>query len=75
MPPEIYKEAFTRVARSQLTESRRKLVYCYKLDFEAIKAAPRRDEGRTEVLNDPDEPSDRINRPPNIFSRIAFESD
>jgi hypothetical protein len=42
--PEIYKEAFTRVARSQLSESRRKLVYCYKLDFEAMKAGRRRDE-------------------------------
>jgi hypothetical protein len=44
VPPEIYKEALTRVARSQLSESRRKLVYCYKLDFEAMKAGPRRDE-------------------------------
>jgi hypothetical protein len=35
VPPEIYKEALTRVARSQLSESRRKLIYCYKLDFEA----------------------------------------
>jgi hypothetical protein len=43
VPPEIYEEALTRLARSQLTESRSKLVYCYKLDFEAIKAAPRRD--------------------------------
>jgi hypothetical protein len=43
VPPEIYREALTRVARSQLSESRRKLVYCYKLDFEAMKAGPRRD--------------------------------
>ncbi len=43
VPPEIYKEALTHVARSQLSESRRKLVYCYKLDFEAMKAGPRRD--------------------------------
>ena len=39
VPAEIRKEAFTRLARSQLTESRRKLVYCYKLDFEAIRSA------------------------------------
>lgn len=38
VPTEIYNEALTRVARSQLSESRRKLVYCYKLDFEAMKA-------------------------------------
>jgi hypothetical protein len=44
VPLEIYNEALTRVARSQLSESRRKLVYCYKLDFEAMKAGPRRDE-------------------------------
>jgi len=43
VPPEIYNETLTRVARSQLSESRRKLVYCYKLDFEAMKAGPRRD--------------------------------
>lgn len=41
-PSEICKEALTRVARSQLSESRRKLLYCYKLDFDAINAAPRR---------------------------------
>lgn len=38
VPPAIYSEAFSIVARSQLSESRRKLVYCYKLDFEAIRA-------------------------------------
>jgi hypothetical protein len=43
VPREIYKEALTRVARSQLSESRRKLVYSYKLDFEAMKAGRRRD--------------------------------
>ena len=43
VPTEIYKEALARVARSQLSEFRRKLVYCYKLDFEAMKARPRRD--------------------------------
>ena len=43
VPPEIYKEALTCVARSQLSESRRKLVYCYKLDFEAMKVGHRRD--------------------------------
>jgi hypothetical protein len=43
VPPEINKEALTRVARSELSQSRRKLVYCYKLDFEAMKAGPRRD--------------------------------
>jgi len=37
VPPEIHKEALTRVARSQLSESRLKLVYCYKLAFEAMK--------------------------------------
>jgi len=42
VPSEICKEALTRVGRSQLSESRRKLVYCYKLDFEAMKAGPRR---------------------------------
>jgi hypothetical protein len=44
VPPEVYREALSRVARSQLTESRSKLVYCYKLDFEAIKATTRRDD-------------------------------
>jgi len=44
VPQDIYNEAFSRLARTQLTESRRKLVYSYKLDFEAIKAAPRRNE-------------------------------
>jgi hypothetical protein len=43
VPAEIYEEARSRLARSQLTESRRKLVYGYKLDFEDIKAAPRGD--------------------------------
>ncbi len=38
VPPAIFSEAFSIVARSQLSESRRKLVYCYKLDFEAIRA-------------------------------------
>ena len=38
VPPAIFNEAFLIVARSQLSESRRKLVYCYKLDFEAIRA-------------------------------------
>jgi hypothetical protein len=43
VPAGIYQEALTRLGRSQLTESRRKLVYGYKLDFEAIKAARRRE--------------------------------
>lgn len=38
VPQEIYDEALSIVARSQLSESRLKLVYCYKLDFEALKA-------------------------------------
>jgi hypothetical protein len=38
VPPEIYREAFSIVEKSQLSESRRKLLYCYKLDFEAIRA-------------------------------------
>jgi hypothetical protein len=42
VPSQIHKEALTRLARSQLSESRRKLVYCYKLEFEAMKARPRR---------------------------------
>jgi len=37
VPPAICTEAFSIVERSQLSESRRKLVYCYKLDFEAIR--------------------------------------
>lgn len=38
VPIEIYNEALTSVQRSRLSESRRKLVYCYKLDFDAMKA-------------------------------------
>ena len=41
-PAEICDEALARVARGQLSESRRKLLYCYKLDFDAIKAGPGR---------------------------------
>jgi len=37
VPPQIYKEVLISIARSQLSESRRKLIYCYKLDFEAIR--------------------------------------
>ena len=36
-----YDAAFSRLARSKFSESRRKLVYCYKLEFEAIKALRR----------------------------------
>jgi len=43
VPPKIYNEALTRVAQRQLSESRRKLVYCYKLDFEAMKAGLHQD--------------------------------
>jgi len=38
VPQEIREESLARLARNELTESRRKLVYRYKLDFEAIKA-------------------------------------
>ena len=38
VPPEICKEALGIVARSRLSMSQRKLIYCYKLDFEAMKA-------------------------------------
>lgn len=38
VPPAIFNEAFSIVERSPLSESRRKLIYCYKLDFEAIRS-------------------------------------
>lgn len=41
LPPAIYKEARSIVRESQLSESRKKLVYTYKLDFEALKTCPR----------------------------------
>jgi hypothetical protein len=41
LPPTIYDEALSKVRGSQLSESRKKLVYTYKLDFEALKAYPR----------------------------------
>jgi hypothetical protein len=37
VPPEIHNEALTRVARSQLSESRRRLVFRYMLAFEKMK--------------------------------------
>jgi hypothetical protein len=37
VPPAVFNEAFSIVARSRLSESRRKLVYCYKLDFDTIR--------------------------------------
>jgi hypothetical protein len=48
VPPEIHKEALALVARSQLSEFRRKLVYCYKLDFEDLER--RTSSKRTDVL-------------------------
>ena len=38
VPLEICNETLTRLARSTLSESRCRLVYCYKLAFEAMKA-------------------------------------
>lgn len=38
VPRELVREALERVERIGLSESRRKLVFCYKLDFEAMKA-------------------------------------
>lgn len=37
VPPTIYSEALSIVERSRLLESQRKLIYCYKLAFEAMK--------------------------------------
>jgi len=37
VPSVIFNEAFSIVEGSKLSESRLKLVYCYKLDFEAMK--------------------------------------
>jgi hypothetical protein len=42
VPLLLAREALERVRRIRLSESRRKLVYCYKLDFEAMKAGLRR---------------------------------
>ena len=47
VPIDIYDEALKRVQRSKFSESRRKLVYCYKLDFKSIKAL-RRDKEKVE---------------------------
>ena len=41
VPAEIYDDALSRVTRSQLSESRRKLIYCYKLEFEAVRSLGR----------------------------------
>jgi len=39
VPPELFRAAMDRVMRTRLSESRRKLVYGYKLDFEAMRAS------------------------------------
>jgi hypothetical protein len=38
VPPKVYDEALARITRARLSESRRKLIYCYKVEFETMKA-------------------------------------
>lgn len=38
VPEDIREEAYSKLSRSQITKSRLRLVYCYKLAFEAMRA-------------------------------------
>jgi hypothetical protein len=40
VPPEFRDDALRIVTRARLSESRRQLIYCYKLDFEAMQDCP-----------------------------------